>query len=463
MGSASAWHGIRAASANEGNCTDMKRLQWFWGLTLMMAAAVAAQAAPKNVILMVTDGRSHAAVEATTYWRGAPPIYAGKQWIKGWASTYSASNDFVSNPLGYDPSRAWEPDGAGGLKPNLSYLKSNATDSASGISSIATGVKIKDSQINLTPDGKPLRNLAQLFHAAGNATGAVTTVPFPHATPAGVGAHARSRNDYLDISEEMLTKSGLDVIIGAGNPDYDDNGKRTSKPGYTFVSERNWTALQDGSLGYRLIQGREEFQNLAAGATDKTPSRLVGIFQARNTAQQGRGKYEAKETPGSVPRNQNVPTLSEMTLAALNVLNKNPRGFFLLVEGGAIDWAAHANQAARLIEEHMEFDDTVAAVSSWVEAHGGWDRNLVIITSDHGTGMITGPNGETRVVDNGKGAMPGLRFNHNSHANVLVPVYARGASANAVKVIVRDVDPVRGPYLDNTDIFRIIVQAAGVL
>lgn len=428
------------------------------GMLLMVMAVCAA--APKNVILMVSDGRSYGALEATNHWRGSSPVYQGRRWAKLAMSTYSANNDAQTNPLGYDPARAWESDGKGGRKPNQAYLKTNATDSASGITALVTGQKIKDGQINLSTDGKPLTNIAQFFEAAGRSTGAVTTVPLSHATPAGVGAHNENRNNYVDIATEMLTRSGLDVIVGAGNPYYDNNGKRTTTPVYDYVGQDNWSKLLDGSLGYTLIQRRADFVGLASAAS--TPARVVGVFEAGSTAQQGRDGYDATDTPGSDALNDNVPTLSEMTLAALNVLDSNEKGFFLLVEGGAIDWAAHANQAARLIEEHMDFDDAVRAVSQWVERNSSWDDTLVIVTSDHGNGMLTGPDGETRIKDRGKARMPGLKWNSGGHTNELVPLFARGSGAELFKWFVRGKDPVRGRYVDNTDVFRVMQIASGV-
>lgn len=427
---------------------------------LLAASLGAATAAPKNVILMITDGRSFASMEAAAYYRGSAPVYQGRGWTKMAMSTYSANNNANTNPMGYDPARAWISDGKGGFKPNQDYLKSNATDSASGISAITTGVKIKDGQINMSTDGKPLTNIAAMFTKDGRAAGAITTVPWTHATPAGAGAHNVSRNNYLEIATEMLHDSGLNVIMGGGNPFYDNNGRRISQPKYSYVGEEDWSKLLNGSLGFTLIQRRQDFVALASNPNP--PSRVVGTFEAASTAQQGRGKYTADEVVGAVPFNTNTPTLSEMALGALNVLNKNDKGFFLLIEGGAIDWGAHANQLSRMIEEHLDFDTAVDTVSKWVERNSSWKDTLIVITSDHGNGMPTGPNGETRPVNNGKGNMPGLKWNTGGHTNELVPLYARGSGAELLPWFIRGADPVRGKYVDNTDVFRVMQIASGV-
>ena len=427
---------------------------------LALVAVERAVAAPKNVILMISDGRSYAAVDAARFWRGSAPLYEGKNWNRYFMSTYSASNDAAKNPKGYDPARVWDNDGVAGYRPNQEYLKSNATDSASGITAIVTGQKNRDGQINWSIDDKPLITFAQIYNAAGRATGAISTVNWSHATPAGIGSHNASRNNYVDIATEMLTKSGLDVIMGAGNPNFDNDGKPVATATYSNVGEANWKGLVDGSSGFKLIQTREEFAAMGTGAS--TPARVCGTFEALSTAQQGRAGYKATDLPGSIPLNANIPTMSEMALAALNVLDNNKKGFFVMMEGGAIDWAAHANQSARLIEEHLDFDKAVEAVSGWVEANSNWEDTLVIITSDHGNGMITGPNGETSIRNNGKGVMPGMKFNHTSHVNELVPLYARGAGSGLFKRFDRGNDPVREKYCDNTDIFRVMVQATGM-
>jgi alkaline phosphatase len=438
----------------------MKRIFLVFCTAGLLTAAAGVSAAPKNVILMITDGRSYGALDAARHYRGKASVYQGRGWTKLSMTTTSANNDAATNPHGYDPAKAWESDGKGGSRPNQAYLKTNATDSASGITAIVTGQKNRDGQINWSVDGKPLTNFAQIYHAAGRATGAVSTVNWTHATPGGIGAHNASRNNYVDIATEMLTTSGLDVIMGAGNPMFDNNGKPLTTADYRHVGEANWAKLRDGSYGYTLIQGRDEFVTLASAPT--TPARVCGTFQALATAQQGRDGYEATDTPGSDPRNANIPTLGEMALAALNVLDNNPKGFFVMMEGGAIDWAAHANQAARLIEEHQDFDTAVKAVSKWVEKNSSWNDTLVIITSDHGNGMITGPDGGTFITNNGRGRMPGLKFNSGGHTNELVPLFARGSGSELLKWFVRGEDPVRGKYIENTDVFRVMQIATGM-
>jgi len=432
----------------------MKRL-----LTIVCAAGIAAatigaaNAAAKNVILMVSDGWSYGSVDASNYWQGKTQSYQGSGWTHYAMSTYSANN-----PAGYSPSQAWVSDGMGGLKPNQSYLKTGATDSASAITAMLTGIKNYDGQLNWSTSGAPLTTVAEVYKQNGGAVGAVSTVNWTHATPGGVMAHNSSRNNYSQIATEMIA-SGMDVIMGAGNPWFDDNGKPLSTPKYGNVGQSNWDNLTGGASGYTLLQTRAQFIDLATGAT---PAKVCGTFQAYSTAQQGRSGYSSSDKPGYDPLNGNVPTLREMALGALNVLDNNTTGFFVMMEGGAVDWAAHANQTSRIIEEQMDFDLAVDSVIAWVETFSSWDDTLVIVTGDHGNGMITGPNGETSVVNNGVGVMPGLKWNSGSHTNELVPLYVKGAGSELFAQYATGLDPVRGAYIDNTDIFKVARKCAPV-
>jgi alkaline phosphatase len=161
--------------------------------------------------------------------------------------------------------------------------------------------------------------------------------------------------------------------------------------------------------------------------------------------------------------NANVPDLPTMTKGALNVLDANRKGFFLMIEGGAVDWAGHANQPGRTIEEQIDFNKAVEAVVRWVHRNSDWDETLVIVTGDHETGYLTGPgSGQfasgplwTPLANNGIGMLPGMQFNSGDHTNALIPLYAKGSAARHLRSASRGMDPVRGAYMDNTDIAKI--------
>ena len=210
---------------------------------------------------------------------------------------------------------------------------------------------------------------------------------------------------------------------------------------------------------WTLIQTRLEFQALANG---ETPKRVIGVPQVYTTTQQARGG-NAKADPFVVPFNVNVPTLAEMTMAAFNVLDNNPNGFVVMIEGGAVDWAGHANQPGRLIEEQIDFDLAVEAVIDWVQKNSNWGETLLIITGDHETGYVTGPNSGANgatlwnpLVNNGAGVLPGMQFNSGDHTNTVIPFFAKGDDARWFNTAATASDPVYGSYIDNTDIGKVI-------
>ena len=423
----------------------MKKLGLFAGILgfMIVASSVASAAKAKNVILMISDGWGYNQIAATNYWTEAKSQGYESFTFKSAMTTYSASNT-----SGYDPSKAW----ANG-NPDQAYLKTGATDSAAAITAMVTGVKTYDGKLNWSTSDLPLKNITQYAKEAGKSAGAVSTVNWTHATPAGMGAHSSGRSDYAGIANEMIKTSGLDVIMGAGNPFYNNNGAEQTANYNNVGGVTLWNSLVDGTAGYSLIQDRSAFQGMATG---NTPNKVVGTFKAYDTAQERRSGYLPEDLPGNDPLNINVPTLSEMSLAALNVLDNNSQGFVLTIEGGAIDWANHAKEKSRLIEEQMDFNSAVNSVFGWIGSNGGWDQNLLIVTGDHETGMLLGPNGETDVLNLGKDAMPGMEYFSGSHTNSLIPLFAQGAGSDLFAQYQLGYDPVRGKYIDNTDVFKVM-------
>lgn len=378
---------------------------------------------------------------------------------------------------GYDPAQAHISE---------AYLKDKYTDSAASGTAIASGHKTINGTLNLSPSGDTLQTIAEYAETLGKSSGVVTTVPFDHATPAAFAAHNTTRGHYYDIADEMIFKSKLDVIIGAGHPQYDRDGKLREKSKFKYVSETSWNMISTGQAGnnsdtdsaieyWHFTDNTSELIALAHG---KTPERLFGCVKANSTLQQER-RGSASEgynpddesvktdntPPYATPLLQGLPNLCQLCSAAINVLDNDPDGFFLMIEGGAIDWTAHGNQSGRLIEELIDFNDAVNTVIQWVETHGGWNQNLLIITADHETGFLTGPDdpyGENySLINHGKGQLPGMRWRYGSHTNSLVPLFARGKGQERFQNTVTKVDPVRGKYIDSTDLAKILFAAWG--
>jgi len=156
-----------------------------------------------------------------------------------------------------------------------------------------------------------------------------------------------------------------------------------------------------------------------------------------------------------------VPDLADLSLGALNVLSqKSDEGMFAMIEGGAIDWAGHANSLTTNVEETVDFTRAVDAVTGWVEQNSSWDETLLIVTADHETGYITGDgsNPDWTVMIGEQGELPLGVFNSGNHTNQLVPVYAIGAGSDAITARATGTDPVRGAYLDNTDLGNIVLE-----
>lgn len=427
----------------------------------------------KNVIIMISDGWGFNHLEAASYWeygKDARQIY--NRFPFNFAmSTYMAYQE--GDPCygqGYDPEIAWT---------SFDYVKDCYTDSAASATALSTGVKTYGGAIGVDLDEEPIKHALEVAEELGKATGVVTSVQFSHATPAGFVAHNVSRNKYKEIANEMIYDSMIDVIMGAGHPWFDADGHQLIVPNtFKYVGGvLTWDDLVAGTAGgdadgdgtddpWTLIQTLTEFQALAKGST---PKRIIGIPQVYQTLQQKRSG-DAFADPFVVPFIGTVPTLEEMTIAALNVLDDDPDGLFLMVEGGAIDWACHGNQSGRMIEEQIDFEMSVEAVVDWVKKNSNWGETLLIVTGDHETGYLTGPGSgpgsETDpepkwepIINYGAGVLPGMQWNSTSHTNSLMVISAKGKAGRLIRRYADEEDPVRGRYVDNTEVAKVIFQA----
>lgn len=428
-------------------------------LTLLLAISCTPKH-PQNIILLISDGCGFNQVEAARiYAHGQSDRLVFQNFpVRLAMSTYPATGH------GYDTLQAWQ---------SFDYLLQKVTDSAASATALASGVKTRNGAIGVDTLGRPVESILERAESLGKATGVVTSVPFSHATPAAFVAHNESRGNYEEIAREMLGRSAADVIMGCGHPLFDESGRLASDTAYKYAGGKSfWDSLAAGKIGddadgdglpdpWTLISERADFERLATG---KTPARVVGIPKVRGTLQQGRAG-DAQAAPFEVPFIETVPTLAGMTRAALNVLDDDPDGFFLMVEGGAVDWAGHENQSGRLIEEELAFTDAVQSVVDWVESESSWSNTLLIVTGDHETGYLTGPADSSGIapirlplVNKGKGLLPGMAWHSHGHTNSLIPFYAKGAGADLFERVVDGNDPVRGKYIDNTDVAQVMLS-----
>lgn len=273
------------------------------------------------------------------------------------------------------------------------------TDSAASGTAIATGRKANCGVIScaIPGDGRPLQTLLEYFQSRGKATGLVTTTYITHATPAVFAAHQSSRNNYEQIADDYLNLTKPNLLFGAGA-----HGLANSE-----ATAAGYTVVTDADSLLRLDTESADF--------------VAGLF--------------GTDIPYEYDGLADLPHLSQMTAVALDILDNDPDGFFLMVEGGKIDWACHANDLPRAVCETVEFDRTVARTLQWAENH---PETLIIVTADHETGGLKVTAGR------GKGRFPDVTWSTGGHTSANVPIYATGPNAHLVTGL-----------LDNTDIFRI--------
>ena len=275
------------------------------------------------------------------------------------------------------------------------------TDSAAAGTAIAAGVKVNKRVISIrTPgDDSEVQTMLEYFKNRGKMVGLVSTTYITHATPAAFGAHEPLRKKYDNIAADYFNQTQPDVLLG----------------GAKYV-----TATAAETAGYTVVTDSESL----LGVDTDTVTRLSGQFGA------GHMPYES-DGIGSLPH------LSQMTAVAIDILDEDPDGFFLMVEGGRIDHAGHSSNLVRNIHETIEFANSVRKVIDWAK---GRNDTLIVVTADHETG------GLQVLKNNGKGVLPTARWTgKGKHTAANVPVYAMGVNSEQVK-----------PIMNNTDFFEIV-------
>ncbi len=221
------------------------------------------------------------------------------------------------------------------------------TDSAAAATSIACGKKTYNTAVGVDEKGNPLRSLLDLAHERKMMTGLVTTCEVVDATPAAFSANVTARANKEEIAIQQLEKK-VNLIFGGGAKYFDE---ATSK-----------------SKGYATIYAKKELKKLPSMKSNY----VLGFFN------QNEMSYYKDRRPTE-------PSLPEMTKSALDFLSKSKDGFFLMVEGGRIDHAGHANSAEDIIEDFLEFDDAIGVVLEYKKKN---PETVVIVTADHDTGGV---------------------------------------------------------------------------
>ena len=292
----------------------------------------------KNVIFMVADGQS-AAITTMARWYAGEQSLALDEMACGLVRTYAAD--------------------------------SAITDSAPAATAYATGHKSHTGYIGVLPDvanmpgldpipegdeRKPVATLLEAARLAGKSTGIISTSELMHATPASFTSHFPDRRNYDVLSEHQVYQDA-DVMLGGGSQFFTSEARND---GEDLIAEIV-------NNGYDYITTPEEMKN-------SDSKKLWGMFADTAMA------YDFDRDPAK------EPSLAEMTEKAISVLSQNKDGFFLLVEGSKVDWAAHANDPIGVISDTLAFDNAVKTALEFAKS----DKNTVVIAvTDHGTGGIT--------------------------------------------------------------------------
>ncbi|MFC3033049.1 alkaline phosphatase [Pseudoalteromonas fenneropenaei] len=327
----------------------------------------------KNVILMIGDGMGPQQVGLLEdYARRAPN------------STYNGKGNLTALSKLAD-------NGHLGLALNQPYGATSGklvVDSACSATQLATGKASGSEMIGLDEQGFIVETILEKAKKAGKATGLVSDTRITHATPAAFAAHQAHRSLEGAIAVELVTSGSVDVLLSGGAREFVPADIKTNTAAQQAIEalgaapsvykkskrkdSRNLLVEAKEQHGYSLAFDKTQLANSDA-------TKLLGLFA--NSGMADAIAYKACSANNSCTE----PSLKEMTVKALDILAKDPDGFFLMVEGGQIDWAGHANDAGWMLNELLKFDEAVEAVYQWVK-----DRNdtLVVVTADHETGSF---------------------------------------------------------------------------
>lgn len=304
----------------------------------------AASASPiKNVIILIPDGMANDATALARWYKGS--ALALDSMASGMVRTHSADAPIA--------------------------------DSAPAGTAFATGYKSHTGYVGVLPDKatmpgqnpiapgdakKPVASVLEAAQLAGKATGIIATSEIMHATPADFSAHYPDRKNYDALSKQQVY-NGMDVVLGGGSSFLEPSGR---KDGENLISSIK-------ALGY-------DYVTTPAAMKASTSGKLWGMFAPASMA------YDMDRDPAK------QPSLAEMTAKAIEVLSKDEDGFFLMVEGSKVDWAAHANDPIGIISDVLAFDNAVKTAVDFAKKD---TQTVVVAVTDHQNGGLTIGNAAT--------------------------------------------------------------------
>lgn len=317
----------------------MKKLSLLLSFLLLVLSGYAQQA--KYVFYFIGDGMGVNQVQGTELYRGElegkigiTPIWFTQFPYATTATTFSTTN--------------------------------GVTDSAAAGTALATGNKTQNGTIGMKQDLQTeVSSVAVWAKNKGCRVGVTTSVSVDHATPAAFYAHDPSRGSYYKIGTDLY-KAGFDFYAGSDfiDPNNKDNKDGNSENLYT-MAEKN---------GYTIARGYKDYLKKC-----KKADKMI-LFQSEKASEKDRTAI-----PYAIDRTKDDLTLADITRSAINFLSKDlSKGFFLMVEGGKIDWACHSNDAATAFHEVADMDEAVKVAYEFYSQHP--DETLIVVTADHETG-----------------------------------------------------------------------------
>ena len=325
----------------------MKRISLICSFLFMLAISVSAQQA-KYVFYFIGDGMGVNQVLGTEMYLselkgeiGVTPLLFTQFPYSTMATTFSATN--------------------------------GVTDSAAGGTALATGKKTKNGALGVTKDSERVNSVASWAKENGYRVGVSTSVSIDHATPAAFYAHQDKRSAAYQIGLDLI-QTNFDFYAGS---DFVDANNAQAKDGKTYESLYSLAE----KAGFTIARGYKDYQKKA-----KKADKMI-LFQTEKASQKNNASI-----PYAIDRKKGDMSLAEITRAGINFLSKDlSKGFFLMVEGGKIDWAGHANDAATNFREVIDMDEAIKVAYEFYSQHP--DETLIVVTADHETGGISIGNG----------------------------------------------------------------------
>ena len=284
----------------------------------------------KNVIYLIADGMNDGILTAAKYYK-----------------------DIQDGTLGNDK-LAMDSIRSGFVK--TAWANGPITDSAPAATALSSGYKTNPGVVGLNTEGTPQASILEAAELNGLATGIIATAEITHATQSAFSAHVENRKDYNSIMKQQLYKD-IEVVLGGGSLFFESTGGGKRKDGKDLTED-----IKD--LGYDYVTTKSEMN-------ESSSDKLWGLFAEKDLA------YDFDRVSQEI---EEQPSLAEMTEKAIEVLEKDEDGFFLMIEGSKIDWAAHANDPAGAIGDILAFDDAVQVALDYAKEN---QDTIVVVTTDH--------------------------------------------------------------------------------